>query len=265
MLGPRMAGRHAFKFGLPPSLGREPSWELARDLASLLDQAGFSMVIPFKSYEDLEQALFAGGVDVAWGPPIVCARMEAAGGAILLRGVRGEERTYRSALVVRAQDTFDLASLDRGMFRPRAAWVDRSSTGGYLLARAHLRSLGVAFDRAFLQQSMLGSYAACIDALLGFETDLSALFVGKQGLEPVWGPKGQRLKVLAYTDEVPNDGVVLSPALAADRAAILRERLAKVLAAPALRRQVTAMLHVDDFDVPPPGTYAPVLKLCDPP
>jgi ABC-type phosphate/phosphonate transport system substrate-binding protein len=260
-----MAGPHAFKLGLPPSLGREPSWELARELASLLDHSGFSMVIPFKTYEDLEQALFTGGIDVAWGPPIVCARIEAAGGAILLRGVRGEDRTYRSALVVRAQDTFDLESLDRGTFRPRAAWVDKSSTGGYLLARAHLRRLGVAVDRAFLQQSMLGSYAACIDALLGFETDLSALFVGNQGLEPIWGPKGRRLKVLAYTDEVPNDGVVLSPALPPDRAASLREKLEKVLAAPGLRRQVTAMLHVDDFDEPPPGTYVPVLRLCDPP
>ena len=151
-----------------------------------------------------------------------------------------------------------------GTFRPRVAWVDRSSVGGYLLARAHLRRLGVAIDRVFLQQSMLGSYAACIDALLGFETDLSALFVGAQGLAPLWGAKAKRLKVLAYTDEVPNDGVVLSPALPAERAALLRERLDKVLAAPGLRKQVTSMLNVDDFDEPPPGTYAPVLKLCEP-
>lgn len=260
-----MAGSLAFKLGLPPSLGREPSWEIARELAPLLDHAGFSMVIPFKSYEDLEHALFFGGIDVAWGPPIVCARIEAAGGAILYRGVRGEERTYRSALVVRAQDTFDLEALDRGAFRPRAAWVDKSSVGGYLLARAHLRKLGVAVERAFLQQSMLGSYAACLDALLSFETDLSALFVGRDGLEAVWGNKAKRLKALAFTEEVPNDGVVLSPVLAEERAAQLRERIEKVLATPALREQVTSMLHVDDFDVPPPGTYAPVLKLCEPP
>ena len=260
-----MAGPHGFKLGLPPSLGREPSWEMARELAALLDHSGFSMVIPFKTYEDLERALFSGGVDVAWGPPIVCARIEAAGGTILLRGVRGEERTYRSALVARAQDTFDLDALDKGTFRPRAAWVDKSSTGGYLLARAHLRRLGIVVERAFLQQSMLGSYAACIDALLGFETDLSALFVGKQGLDPLWGGKGRRLKVLAFTEDVPNDGVVISPALPAERAASLREKLEKILATPGLRKQVTSMLHVDDFDVPPPGTYTPVLKLCDPP
>lgn len=259
-----MAGPPAFKLGLPPSLGREPSWELARELAALLHRHGFAMVIPCKSYEDLEQRLFSGGLDLAWGPPIVCARVEAAGGAILLRGVRGEERTYRSALVARAQDVFDLDALGQGAFRPRAAWVDRASVGGYLLARAHLRRLGIPVDRAFLQESMLGSYAACIDALLGFETDLSALFVGGQGLEPLWGVKARRLKVLAFTEEVPNDGLVLSPTLSPERAEALREKLDRLRAAPASRRELTAMFHVDDFDAPPPGTYASVLKLCDP-
>ncbi len=259
-----MAGPLAFRFGLPPSLGREPSWELARELAALLHHQGFSIVIPCESYEDLEQKLFAGAIDVAWGPPIVCARSEAAGGAVLLRGVRGEERTYRSALVARSQDVFDLDSLDKGAFRPRVAWVDRSSVGGYLLARAHLRRLGIGVDRAFLQQAIMGSYAACVDALLGFETDLTALFVGAGGLEPLWGVRAQRLRVLAYTEEVPNDGVVLSPALPPERAALLKEKLGKVLASPRLRKQVTAMLCVDDFDEPPPGTYAPVLKLCEP-
>ncbi|HWO22118.1 MAG TPA: PhnD/SsuA/transferrin family substrate-binding protein [Kofleriaceae bacterium] len=259
-----MSGSLALKLGLPPSLGREPSWEMARELALLLHASGFSLVVPFKTYEELERAVLSGAVDVAWGPPIVCAHVEAGGGTVLLRGVRGDERTYRSAIVARAQDVFTLDALDKGTFRPRAAWVDPASVGGYLLARAHLQRLGISVDRAFLQQSMLGSYAACLDALLAFETDLSALFVGKHGLEPLWGAKSKRLKVLALTEEVPNDGVVLSPALSPERTAQLREKLTQVFAAPALRKQVTSMLHADDFDEPPPGTYAPVLKLFEP-
>ncbi|HWU91093.1 MAG TPA: PhnD/SsuA/transferrin family substrate-binding protein [Kofleriaceae bacterium] len=256
-----MGGPLDLKFGLPPSLGREPSWELARELAALLDEAGFSTVIPFASYEDLERQLFSGEIDAAWAPPMVCARVEAAGGIVALRGVRGEERTYRSALVMRAQDVFDIDSLGQGMFRPRVAWVDRSSVGGYLLARAHLRRLGIAVETAFLQESMLGSYTACIDALLGFETDLSALFVGRAGLEPLWGPKARRLKVLAYTEDVPNDGVVVSPSLLPARAAHLLDRMHRLLESAASHRQLTSMLLVDDFDLPHPGTYAPVLRL----
>ena len=263
MLRPRMAGVNGFKLGLPPSLGRDPSWALARELAALLDRAGFSMMVPHRTYEELEAQLASGAVDVAWCPPIACARIEAAGGMVLLRGVRNDERTYHSAIVIRAKDSFDLDTIVRGAFRPRAAWVDRSSVGGHLLARAHLRRLGVDLERAFLQQQMLGSYAACLDALLAYETDLTALFVRRRGLEAEWGPRVRRLKALAFTEEVPNDGVVLSPALPPARAALLREKLASVLAIPALRAQLTAMFHVDDFDEPPPGTYASVLKLCE--
>jgi phosphonate transport system substrate-binding protein len=187
--------------------------------------------------------------------------MEAAGGAVLLRGVRGDERTYRAAIVIRAQDRFDLGTLAHGTFRPRAAWVDRASVGGYLLPRAHLRGLGLDLERAFIQQQVLGSYGACLDALLAYEADISALFVRARGLPAEWGPRARRLKTLALTDEVPNDGVVLSPALPPDRAALLREKLARVLAIGALRAQLTAMLGVDDFDEPAAGTYAPVLKL----
>jgi phosphonate transport system substrate-binding protein len=259
-----MAAPLAFTFGLPPSLGREPSWELARELAVLLDDAGFATVIPCRSYEDLEQRLLAGTVDVAWGPPFVCARIEAAGGVVLWRGVRGGERTYRSALVARAQDVFDLDVLGRGAYRPRVAWVDRSSAGGYLLARAHLSRLGVPVERAFLQESMLGSYAACLEALLAFQTDLCALFAGKTELEALWGPRVRQLRTLAFTEEVPNDGVVLSPALPAARAQQLRRTLDQLLASPDTRRHFTVWLHVDDFDEPPPGTYAPILRLCEP-
>lgn len=255
-----MSGAPPFKFGLPPSLGREPSWELARELAALLDASGFSMVVPCKSYQELERGLFAGELDAAWAPPYVCARVEAAGGSIALRGVRGDERTYRSVLVTRAQDAFELDELLAGRVRPRVAWVDRGSTAGYLLPRAHLRGLGLALDAAFVQQALLGSYAACIDALLGFETDLTALFLGARGLD-YWGPKAQRLRALAHTAEVPNDAVVISPALSTERGVRLLAQLGRLLAQPASRRTITSILQVDDFDRPPPGTYAPVLRL----
>lgn len=255
-----MGGAIGLSFGLPPSLGRVGAWELARDLATVLHGAGFSTVVPFRTYGAIEQHLFTGEIDVAWAPPMVCARIEAAGGRVPLRGVRGGATSYRSVLVSRAQDAFDLDILDRGAFRPRAAWVDKASLAGYVLPRAYLRGLGLSLDTAFLQQALLGSYSACVDALLGFETDLTALFVRADGLEPIWGAKAKRMTELAYTEEVPNDGVVISPNLTPDRTALVAQQLGRLLASPA-RAVISAMFQVDTFDEPPPGTYAPVLKL----
>jgi len=36
-----------FSFGLPPSLGREPVLELAREFANILFEAGVTTVVPF--------------------------------------------------------------------------------------------------------------------------------------------------------------------------------------------------------------------------
>jgi ABC-type phosphate/phosphonate transport system substrate-binding protein len=250
-----------FTFGLPPSLGTAPVWALARELADVLYDHGFTTVVPFRSYEELEQALHDGEIDAAWGPPLVCARVEAAGGTVVRRGIRDGGTTYRSALVSRIQDVFGIDSLGKGTFRPRAVWVDRSSVGGYLLPRDHLRQRGLAFDDAFLHQKMLGSYAACIDAVIGFEADLTAVFVGRNGLEHAWGPRARRLKALCYTAESPNDGVVVSSTLEPDRVAALSDSLDILLADSRSRDVVAASFSVEGFDRPPRNTYTPLLAL----
>ncbi len=252
--------RTGFTFGLPPSLGTAPVWALAREFADLLYTAGFQMVVPFKTYKALQTAVLAGEVDAAWGPPLACARIESVGGRVALRALRGGANTYRSALVSRAQDTFDISSLGAGVFRPRVAWVDESSVGGYLLPRAYLRSVGIDVDTAFLNQRMFGSYAACIDAVLDFDADLTALFVGPGGLKDTWRVRAPRLKLLAYTDESPNDGVVLSPKLAPERAATLVAGLHALIADSRSNAIFTSMFNVEGFDVPPSGTYIPLLS-----
>jgi phosphonate transport system substrate-binding protein len=253
--------RTGFKFGLPPSLGTAPVWALAREFADLLYDVGFSTVVPFKSYQALAAAVLDGTVDAAWGPPLTCAQVEGVGGTIALRAVRGGATTYRAALVARLQDTFDLDTLGKGAFRPRVAWVDDISVGGYLLPRAYLRAAGIDLDTAFLNQRMLGSYSACIDALFDFESDLTALFVTSGDLVDTWGDRAKRLRILGYTEESPNDGVVISPRCSEERSEALVRGLEHLISKEASRNVLMSMFTTDGFDVPPKGTYAPILAL----
>lgn len=253
--------RTGFTFGLPPSLGTEPVWALAREFADLLYDVGFSTVVPYKTYQALQAAILAGDVDAAWGPPLTCARVESIGGSVALRAVRGGATSYRAALVSRAQDTFEISTLGQGTFRPRAAWVDESSVGGYLMPRAYLRAQNIDLKTAFLNQRMLGSYAACIDALFEFESDLTALFVRHNNFDATWGPRSQRLRVLAYTEESPNDGVVISPSVSDERRDALVRGLTFLVNKPSSRKVLTTMFTTDDFDVPPKGTYLPLLTI----
>ena len=68
------SGGFDLSFGVPPSLGKEPSFELAREFADVLYGAGFTSVTPYKSYEALQNDLLSGKTDAAWGPPVICAR-----------------------------------------------------------------------------------------------------------------------------------------------------------------------------------------------
>ena len=251
--------RTGFKFGLPPSLGTDPVWALAREFADLLYDVGFSTVVPYKSYQALQAAVLSGEVDAAWGPPLTCARVEASGGKVALRAIRSGSTTYRAALVSRKQDTFEIATLGQGSFRPRVAWVDESSVGGYLMPRAYLRDKGVDLAAAFLNQRLLGSYSACIDALLEFESDLTALFVRSGGIAETWKERANRLRVLGVTEESPNDGVVISPATSEERREALINGLDHILGRPSSRKVLETMFTTEGFDVPPRGTYDPIL------
>jgi len=254
-----------FTFGLPPSLGQQPAWNLAREFADVLFRARFGSVIPFPTYDALEEALVSGKVDAAWGPPLICARIETAGGLVALRGVRAGAVTYRSALLCRARDQFDLATIGDGGFRPRAVWVSAWSMAGFVLPKAHLRGAGIDCKSMLLSEQMLGSYTACMDALLTWDADLTASFVGKQGLDAIWGAERmRRFRTLAFTDETPNDAVVLAANLAPERVAELTKNLDALLANERSQKLLAAAFSVDGFERPPANTYSPLLALREP-
>ncbi len=248
-------------FGLPPSLGREPVFQMAREFADVLYGARFTTVVPFKSYEALQKGLFEGEVDAAWGPPLICARVEAAGGTIAHRAIRCGSTTYRSALVNRRQDRWDLNVVRSGGFRPRVVWVDEWSMGGYLLARSLLHKEGIEKSH-LLNERWLGSYTACFESLNEYDGDMTASFVGSAGgLEALWGQRTERLQIVALSDESPNDGIVLSPKLSPDRAKALRKHLKLLLANPAAHRVLCSAFTVEGFDEPEPNTYSPLVDL----
>lgn len=250
-------------FALPPSLGAKQVRNLARQFAAVLYEAGFSTVVPVNSYELLERSLLNGDVHAAWGPPMVCAKVEDAGGAVALRAVRHGCTSYRSALLCRSHDDMKLEELGpTGQRRLRAVWVDEHSMAGYILPCHHLRTLGIDLDAAFESHRLLGSYEACFEAVIECEADLTASYANARGIGYVelCGDDAFHLRTLAYTTDCPNDGVVISPAAVQARTDI-PSRLAQLLAQPEQRKIFCNSLGVDDLDVPPAGSYRPLLQL----
>ncbi len=249
-------------FALPPSLGAKNVRTLARQFAAILYEAGFSTVVPVDSYETLERRLLSGEIHAAWGPPMVCARVQEAGGSVVFRAVRYGASVYRSALLCRSHDDLKIEEVGSiGLRRLRAVWVDPQSMGGYVMPRHHLRARGIDLVQAFEQESVLGSYEACFEAVMACEADVTASYANARGVGyvEVCKEEAHHLRVFAYTEECSNDGVVVSPVVAGNDD--VSHRLASLAANPAHRQVFCAALAVDDVEVPPPDAYRPLLAL----
>jgi len=258
------AGMSALTFALPPSMGQEHAGQRAQRLQSNLSAAlgRETTVSVAASYQSLEKDLLSGAVLAAWGPPFVCARTEAYGGRGLVRGVRAGSATYRSALVALASRKLRLEQ--EGL---RAAWVDRDSTGGYLLAQALLRERGLHPFKTFSREDFVGSYRAALDEVLAGRADVTAVWCSAPGARPasalteLLGARAGEFEVLAHSSECPNDGVVLSPRADEPTAASL-ERVFLALADDAEGRALLAdVFQAERFEPAPRGTYRALYDL----
>jgi phosphonate transport system substrate-binding protein len=209
------APRSAFRFGLPSSLPVAPApgatARLTRVLSAIVGREVALAQLP--DYDALTDAIRRGEVDAAWAPPLVAARAEALGARILARPLRRGSVRSRSALLVRTDSPLQLETLPG----TTAAWVDRASLAGHLLPMAWLRERGVETGKLFGQQLFLGSYQACIEALLDGQAEVAPLFAPPEGhdlrqaVEEVAPGRAADLRVLACTMPALHDAWLVGP------------------------------------------------------
>lgn len=222
----------------------------ALSAATELDVTGIALW----HYHRLLEAMEAGDVDVAWLPPLLAAQATHDGRAIPLAvPVRGGVSSYSTALFVLEQSRLRSA---QDLVGVRAAWVDRQSVSGYLLIRAHLRSLGVTPERAFSSDRFFGSHEAVVRAVVEDSADVGATFIhlderpGRQEqriLRAGWGDA--KVRVIAHAGPIPSDVVAASAHLGAAEARLVQDALLHGRHA-ALRAASMALTGADVFVSP---------------
>jgi phosphonate transport system substrate-binding protein len=233
-----MSGNGPMRFALPPSLGKEPSQargeRLEHFLSTALDHAW--TVVTAESYDALAKDILSGRIDAAWAPPFVCARIEAMGVRVLVRGVRKGASTYRAALLSRADVRVSIERLS-GL---SALWVDRDSVGGYLLAMAYLKSLGLEPAKTFFAQQFAGSYRAAVEGVIQGKAEVTSIFAppaqvstdALAGLDDIAPEHKKAVSAFAVTDESPNDGVAVAMSVQAPIATALEKALLSLQGSP---------------------------------
>lgn len=252
-----------FRFQLPPSVdpGEAPERAalLERVLSQGLDKA--AEVTVAQSYESLAVDLLAGRTDAAWAPPFTCARVEAMGVRVLCRSVREGASSYRSALVTRASAPLQVA----GLAGKRALWVDRDSVGGFLLAKAFLKAQGMD-GRRFFSEEVAGSYRAALEGVLQGKADVTAVFAPNEGdplsgVEVVLPGQSRAFSLIALTEASPNDGVVVSMAIAPATATALERTLGALGDQPEGRELLSGLFHADGFEPAPRLSYRALYRV----
>jgi phosphonate transport system substrate-binding protein len=243
-----------FRFALPPSVGLNRAQERASRLEFFLQNAvgRRAEVCVAKDYESLAKDVLAGTIDAAWAPPYVCARLEAMGVPIRLRGIRHGASSYRAALLCRRGAGFTLESLAG----KRAAWTDRDSVGGYLLPYALLKSRRIEPQAVFFCQDFLGSYPAALEAVLAQTHDVTSVFAPlpregwaeMTGIDEVLPGKSGDFDVVGFTQDAPNDGVVMTLALDVDSADALERSFLELPQTPAGQGILTEIFNAERFE-----------------
>lgn len=214
---------------LPASRGTQDAALHAQHLSTFLTQRleRDVRVEVASDYAELERRLLRNEVDLAWAPPILCARAEPTARGIL-SAIRVGRSSYRSALVARKADGL---SVDK-LAGKSAVWTDPLSTGGYLLASAFLTLLGQSPEKVFSTQRFLGSYRSALEAVIAGDADVTAIYTPRaeagavrQQMVDLVGDQAELLEALAFTEEVPADGLVVGERVPQDEAEKLLESL----------------------------------------
>lgn len=254
------------RFAVPSSLGSDLEAKAAMLRDHLAKALGLAVEVPVPaSYEQLARDLLAGTVEAAWAPPFVCARIEAMGVRVLVRGVREGASTYRAALVCRKDAPLALDTLAG----TTAAWADRDSVGGYLLAMAWLKEHGQDASRLFFRQDFLGSYRRALEAVLEGRADVTSIFAPAPrpgatpgtGLEEVWPEEAARFRVLAFTDEAPNDGVAVAMSTGASLVTALERAFLTMHQTQAGLKVLADCFHAERFEAAPRMGYRALYRV----
>jgi phosphonate transport system substrate-binding protein len=182
------------------------------------------------SYSAVVEAMCANKVDVAWVSPLayVLARQKCGADMQLASINSAGKTTYHGLIIARnASDIKDLADLKGKRF----AWVDATSTSGYLYPRALLAQKGLNPDRDLGQQIPAGSHDKVVIAVMNNQVDAGAIYDDARTVKAVLDqyPKVlEETRIVGQTEEIPNDGVAFRKDLPADVTKKVKDALIKL-------------------------------------
>lgn len=217
------------KMGFVPLSDGDKLIESVEPLAEMLTEEIGIKVEAFTAtnYVGVVEGLGSGQVDFGIIPPLayVLANKESDAKVILTALNKDGEATYRSQYLVRNDS--DIKELIDVKGR-KVAFVDPSSTSGYLFPGADMIAKGVDIEED-ITYSYSGGHDKSIQLLLNGDVDLISTFVdAREKYIEDFPDVNEKSKVLGYTADIPNISVTLRGDMSPEMAEKIEKALVKI-------------------------------------
>lgn len=207
-------------------------------------------------YTTLVESMRSGHVHLGWLTPSPLVLAERLFGVrVLLTQVRRGKPTYYSALVVRDDSRFRTLDDLRGA---SIAWVDPTSTSGYVIPRYLVLQRGLDPSRFFARQVFAGQHDAAVIAVQRGQVDAAAVWADPpEEHTGAWTRylahrPGPRLRPLLYSPPVPSDAIATTETFARTHPLLIRNVSAALVSIGQSEegRQILRRLNSTDGFVP---------------
>jgi phosphonate transport system substrate-binding protein len=213
-------------------------------------------------YTTLVESMRSGHVHFGWLTPSPLVLAERLFGVrVLLTQVRRGQPTYFSAFVVRDDSRFRTLEDLRGA---SVAWVDPTSTSGYVIPRYLIVQRGFDPSRFFSRQVFAGQHDASVIAVQQGQVDVAAVWADPPDEHTgAWTRylahrPGPRLRALVYSPPVPSDAIATTEDFARTHPLLTRNVAASLVAigqSTEGRHILERLNHTDGFVAANPAAY----------
>ena len=135
-----------------------------------------------------------------------------------------------------------------GLKGKRFAFVDPASTSGHLYPKTLLLSKGIDPEHFFKKSVFAGSHNAVVLSIYKGEVDGGAAYDGSRStVAKIFPDVFDKVKVIAYTKEIPNDTVSVRKKLPEDLKLIIRDGLKQISRSPEGSKVLKKLYGISGF------------------
>ncbi|MBK7864561.1 MAG: phosphate/phosphite/phosphonate ABC transporter substrate-binding protein [Archangiaceae bacterium] len=226
----------------------------------------------FGSYDELSGALAEGKVDLAWITPLAFVRAadKNADVTALSKAMRagGGGLFYRAVFIAKKGSALASVADLKGK---KVAWVNKTSTSGYLFPREMVKKAGFDPDAFFGGETFSSDHPAVCKAVKSGAADVGATFATDpdEGNPPKAdgcadaGGSLDEWKVVASSGPIPNEVIACRPDFAFDRKRVnsIVQVFGRMSLNDAGKKVLKEAFRVDGWGIAVDGDFDPVIDL----